>query len=197
MRNYLIPLLAGILLLSSCTKDGQPERCNVSYMPLDYSVAGNSLIPVNTQNFWLYTDSVFSTATGVFEKTKSTLINIEAVFKVGDITYFEFSELLPPMTLSGDTLLTITTKSDGNCYDLKKMLFPVTDTATIGAMQILYPDNNEVVTPAGKFSGNIIYSDHDIQKMYFHPGIGLVRLELRSAEGKMRRSLTLKEYKVK
>ena len=195
MKNYFGLLIIG-LLLGSCTKDKQLS-CEVSYIPLDYSVEGNSLIPVNTQNFWLYADSIFNPAAGTVEKTQSTLINIEAVFEVNDITYFEFSELFPPMTMAGDTLLTVTTKSDGNCYNLKTMLFPVTDTTRVGDMQMLYPDSKEIVTPAGKFSGNIIYADHDIQKMYFHPGLGLIRLELRSAEGKMRRSLSLKEYKVK
>lgn len=197
MKKIIVLLVTGIQLLYSCTKD-KHINCAVSPVPLDYKKEANSLISVNTQNFWLYTDSVFNTETGGVEHVESTPINIKSVFAINNITYFEFSELLPPMTLTGDTLCTVVTKSSDNCYDLRKMLFAVTDTVVLEAGKMLYPDNNRIETAAGEFSGNIVYDEDNVFRMYFHPGIGLIRLELRAAgSSNMRRSLTLKEYKLK
>lgn len=199
--NKLLAFTVSAFLLYSCQKDKQPDtKCTVNHIPLDYQKQSNALIPVNTRNFWTYTDSIFNGNTGALDTVTATQINIEDVYQVDGLTYFDFTELLPAMTLVDDTLFTVATGAAGNsCYTLKKKLFPVKDTTEIGEAysQKLYNDTATIHTAAGDFAGNTVYKDGDAMKMYFHAGAGLIRVEIRLGNGTLRRSLTLKDYRVR
>lgn len=172
-------------------------------MPFDYTNENKTLIPINTQNFWTYTDSLFNPDTGAWEQTSTTLIKIEDVYEIDGMTYFDFSELWPAMTVIGDTLFYVIRNEDVNaagCYQLKKGYFPL-DRDTVrygdGPDYIAYKDTATISTQAGNFSDNIVYQEGTTRKTIFHTGIGLIRTATQLANGHTRRSLTLKNYTLK
>jgi|GEM_PF-2897570 hypothetical protein len=187
-----------LLLLAACRKEPPAVVCNSNYVSLDYSQQSGALIPINTRNFWTYTDSLFDPVTGAWSETRSTQINIKAVFELGGLTYFHFTEMLSPMTLIGDSLVAVdATPSGSNCYTLGRKLFPVTDTVQLeNPNQFLYPDTATVLTAAGSFANNIVYKEGNSFEMVFHPGTGLIKLRTILANGQQRRVLTLKDYRI-
>lgn len=194
-------LLLPIVALISCHKEKPVTQCTTTQIPFDYSNPAKTLIPIDTRNFWTYTDSIFSPQTGAFDSVTTTLIKIEDVYQNGSITYFDFTELLPPMTAIGDTLYSVQAQKDvdlTNCNTITKLFYAVADTTQWGGQQnqIAYYDAATLKTPAGDFSGNVIFKDGPYVTYTFHKGEGLIKLSMYLANNQLRRSLTLKDYKV-
>lgn len=201
--NKLILLSALLLAVCSCNKKKSELTCEVRHIPLDYKIESKALIPVNTQNFWTYTDSLFDPNTGAWIQTTTTLIKIEDVYELNGMTYFDFSELWPAMTVVGDTLFYVIRNEDVNadgCYRLKKGFSPLdADTVHFDDYpdNIAYKDTTTVNTQAGSFSDNTVYREGIYRTTIFHSGIGLIRTSTQLANGHTRRSLTLKDYTLK
>lgn len=201
--NKLILLSAILLALCSCNKKKSESICEARHMPFDYANESKTLIPINTRNFWTYTDSLFDPITGLLVQTSTTLIKIEDVYELNDMIYFDFSELWPGMTIIGDTLFYVIRNEEvgsSDCYRLKKSYFPLSsDTVQYGDNpdEIAYRDTATVRTRAGDFSGNIVYEEGTARKTVFHSGIGMIRTSTQLANGHTRRSLTLKDYVLK
>ena len=187
--------------LFSCNQKQEMPKCVQSQVPFDYYSSGRTNIPINTLNFWTYVDSVFDPQTGAFVSTSTSLITISDVSQINGLTYFEFNQLLPPMTVIGDSLFSVSITGDiyaNDCYTLNKIFYPISDTVKSGqAGKTAYFDTTTVKTPAGNFSGNMVFIDGGYVKYVFHPGIGLIRNAFYLGNGILRRSLTLKDYSVK
>lgn len=195
----ILPILC-LITFFSCSQKQVIPKCVQTHISFDYASDHKTIIPINTQNFWTYVDSVFDPETGVLISASTSLIKISDVYQIDGLTYFDFNQLFPPMTVVDDTLFSVSLTQDVNantCYTLNKGFYPVTDTVSTGpAGQVAYFDTTTVKTAAGNFSGNVIFEDGVTLRYVFHPGIGLIRNTIYVNGGILRRSMTLKDYSV-
>lgn len=200
LRTIALALCVSVLMVS-CEKKDEVKTCDIrSISGFNYFNTNKTLIPVNTQNWWLYTDSIWDPATPTLDTTKSTLIKFETIYDLGDGKIAVSStELLPVMTVVGDTIYStvFTTSNTDECYQLSRQFFQVQDTVWIRPNAYLCPGADTVRTPAGDFSNNVIYNDGNALEYVINKGKGIVRITLFKANGERRRQMTLKEYSIR
>lgn len=189
--NTLILIL--LISAASCKKSENSKTCN--YQPAttgDFKNPTNTIIPINTQNFWLYTDS--SLQNGSMIPNKDFLLTVDDVYKVGSYNSVSFNQFLPQLTIVGDSLFsTILTPESSKpaCYELHKYLFNVTDTAVLSSNDVttlLYSSKDTCHTNAGNFAGNIVYTSGNSFRMTINAKVGILKIEMGN------RTLTLKSY---
>jgi hypothetical protein len=207
--NKITCLLLGIVFLISCEKDkGLGKVCNYQEIPFDIDIQSNAIIPLHSQNFWVYSDSLWEVSTGNFESEKSTLLKIDKVYDLDGLKSIKFSSIIPQLTLRNDTLFsTILTpeQSSANCF---KLLYPMF-FSTIDSIEVddepsdkfVYRDITPVETSIGTYSDNIIYNEENLFEVIINEEIGIIKISFFIPNGnkpsQKRRTLTLKDYDLK
>lgn len=199
-----IYLILVLLSLISCEKDENPPvSCNYQETPIDLSTA-NTIIPLHSQNFWVYSDSVFEN--GVFGLEKSTLLTIDKTYDLAGLKSLQFSSLLPRLTIRNDTMFSteITPlESAPNCFELVyPMFFSTQDSIQVDGYprsnKYVYRSPNEIETLVGIFTNNIIYGEEGFFEVAINEAVGIVKIsffinDINGVKIK-RRILTLKDY---
>jgi hypothetical protein len=186
-------ILILLIIAASCKKSESAKTCN--YQPVttgDFKNTTNTIIPINTKNFWLYTDS--SLQNGSMIPNKDFSLRVENVYKIGNYHSVSFNQFLPQLTIVGDSLFSTALTPESSkpaCYELHKYLFNVTDTTVISssdATTLLYSSKDTCHTNAGNFANNIVYSTGSSFRMTINAKVGILKIEMGN------RTITLKSY---
>ena len=203
MKNIIFVLICFVGFISCDKNVDLGKSCNYEEMPLGISSQANTIIPLHSQNFWVYSDSLFND--GVFESEKSTLLKIEEVYDLDGLESVRFSSLIPQLTVRNDTLFStaLTPQPDApNCYELiSPMFFSTTDSIQVGdgfSNAFVYSSAEEVITPSGIYTDNIIYKSGDAYEVIVNPEIGIIQISFflfgENNQRIKRRILSLKDY---
>lgn len=172
-------LFLPLLFLVAC-RQATPEPAGCRYAATGFDIDNNTAtpIPIDSRNFWLYTDSVYNDTTGAWTRVQDFLLTPRNVYQVGTYASVSFNQFLPQLTIVGDSLFASSYNSSAaSCYDLQPFLFPVSDTVALPGGSKLYPASAAVSTPAGTFSNNLEVRNGSY-RMVVHPGLGIVRIEM-------------------
>ena len=199
-----------IVVFTSCQdcEDDIVPLCNYQQLGFYSDTASESMIPINTKNFWVYSDSSWNES-GEFDSDRSTLIQFERIYDLGEVKVFVFSAILPPLALKSDTLFNFQFTPEiqsENCYDLlspylfqAKDLIVIEDSSSL-AEKVIFPSSDLLTTPAGDFSNNIIYQDGDFFEIIANKEVGILKISFfildENNQKKKRRILTLTEFGV-
>jgi hypothetical protein len=193
--KYYLAAFALLFIAASCNKSGDPAKsCSYGALTInDFKNTTNTIIPINSKNSWIYTDTNNNNGNTVVNP--DFLLKMDKVFNVEGHYSVSFNQFLPQLTIIGDSLFSTLETPESfkpRCYQLYRYLFPVTDTVKINDAEIqtmLYPSTDTCFTPAGNFPNNIVYRSDSNFRMIIHPGVGILKIEMGQ------RKLTLKEYK--
>ncbi len=177
-----IYLLLSLLCLVSCDKNNDlGESCNYEENPLGVDIQSNTVIPLHSRNFWVYTDSLWQE--GIFEGEKSSLIKIEKVYDLDGRKSMKFSQIIPQLTLRNDTLYSTRLTPEPtfpNCYEiLHPMFFSPTGIVQVDDdpfAKFVYRSSNPVETPVGTFSDNIVYEEEDTFEVIVNEEVGIIKM---------------------
>lgn len=199
-------LCALTIVLFSCDKEGDDTPQKVCDRTELFGIAdtSNTLIPLNSQNFWVYTDSLWSN--GVLESERSTLLTLDKVYDLAGNVAVQHSSILPLLMLRGDTLVSaaITPTIDApNCYETYfPMLFKTEDSVLVSStntLKYVYPSTSVVKTEVGDFSNNMVYNDGGFYELVLNEQVGIIKISFyitfNSVKMK-RRTLTIKDYDI-
>ncbi len=113
--------------------------------------------------------------------------------------------MIPPVSSRGDTLFgTLWASSNPDCVKLTPWFIPVELGDTIQLTdtkgeRFLYRSIENIITPIGTFSDNIIYNSFNSIEMIIHESVGVIQLSmyLHFPDGiRKRRRWTLKDYQL-
>ena len=200
--KQLTLILITIITLVSCGKDEPISKdCGLIENPLNFN-SESTIIPLNSQNFWVYTDSLWEN--GNFKSEKSTLLKIETVYDLEGMTALEFTSILPLLTIKGDTLFSTRYTPEQalpNCFELYyPMFFATTDTVQVDnnpSNKFVFRSTIPVTTPTGVYSDNIVFSEEGYFEVIVNEQVGIIKISFYVNEGinkQKRRTLTLKDY---
>jgi hypothetical protein len=202
-----IYLFISLLIFISCEKNENLRKtCKYEEIPFDINIQSNSIIPLNSQNFWVYSDSLWED--GIFQNERSTLLKIDKAYELDGLKSLEFSSIIPQLTLRNDTLFsTIFTPEETslNCYELLyPMFFSTEDTIQVNNAQsdkFVYRSSDAIETIIGTYSNNIIYKEEDIFEVIINEQIGIIKIYFfifnANNQKIKRRTLTLKDFDLK
>jgi hypothetical protein len=195
--KFFFQLIIILVIFNSCKKDKSISgSCSHIKLP-NINNTTFELIPINNQNFWIYTDSTWDK--GTFISEKSTLLKIENIYDLGGITAIQFTSILPLLSIQGDTLYSteITSTTYPNCYKLHyPMFFNTNDSIQVDtdpSNKYVYKSTSPIVTPVGVFSDNIVYNEANSFEIISHRNIGIIKISF-FIDHQKRRTLTLKDY---
>ncbi len=199
----LFYLIIAILSIISCENNDVGKTCNYDVYPIDVDIQSNAIIPLHTQNFWVYNDSLWEN--GVFQDVKSTLLVIDEVMDLEGIKSMSFSTIIPRLTLRNDTLFSTKLTPDPSfpeCYELLyPMFFSTTDTIQVDeepSTKIVYRSTIPIETSLGIYSDNVVYKDGDVFEVVIYEQLGIIKMSFFALDGNnqpiKRRTLTLKDY---
>lgn len=189
----------------SCDADDEAtKRCDFQELP-GINDPAPTVIPLNSQNFWVYADSVWEN--GSFVEEKSTLLIIDKVYDFNGKRAIRFSTILPLFTIREDMLVssqfTPGPETD-DCYqELFPMLFATEDTVVVEQTPVIkqvYKNTAPVSTLSGSFLPTYTYSEGEVFEITTFPELGVVFIGFYTfdANGSRRKSrtLTLKDYQL-
>jgi hypothetical protein len=204
MKKILVLLVTVIV---ACGKESKEfKNCdydNILGGGLEWSGSGNEPFPLHSLNFWTFSDSVFSTD-GVLDTVKTTLIQIDLVYRYGNNYVIGFTEMLPQMLVRNDTLFGVQStprSSAPACFEIyDPILFATKDTVQINQQNRIFFSTETVKTGAGTFSGNLVLQVSDYWEYIFNEQVGILKITMRGYNGNgeivKRKVLTLKDYAV-
>lgn len=202
MRKLVVLL---VIVILGCSKESkQIKTCdydNILGSGLEWGGSANAPIPLHSLNFWTFLDSNF-TVNGNFDKVKSTLIQIDLVYRYGNNYIVGFTEYIPRMLVKNDTLFGVESTpgpSDPECFKIHEpILFATKDTIQINQELKFFYSTEAVKTGAGTFSGNLVLQVADYFEYIFNKEVGILKITQHgySENGALvkRRVLTLKDY---
>jgi hypothetical protein len=203
----IILLLIGIIIFISCSNNDSLEKtCNYDEYINNIDIPSNAIIPLNSQNFWVYADSLWEN--GIFQNEKSTLLIIDKIFDLDGLKSIKFSSIIPQLTLRNDTLFSTSLtpeQSSANCYELLyPMFFSTSDSVHVDddpSNKFVYRSISPIETPTGIYYNNIIYNEEGVFEIIVNEQVGIIKISFfvynENSEKQKRRTLTLKDYDIK
>lgn len=205
MKIYLAVLMIVSWGMFSCNNEKETIKiCKMTAINgFEYYNDANTIIPIDTRNFWVYEDSIWSVDGSTLDTVKSALIKIETVYDLHDGNHsLHFSSLIPPLTVGGDTLYSNEStweSTEPDCYKLRPKFFDVKDTVWIPgtANNYVYLSQDTVRTKVGDFTNNIVCMDGNVFEYIIHKDVGIIKISYSAdLSSKKRRTLTLKDYNI-
>jgi len=199
-------IITGIVLLAliqACSKAPSPKTCSYG-QPLagDFISQEQTLIPLNTRNFWVYDDSSSHNGSGMMLNTSNFMLYIKDVYKAEERYSLEFNQWIPRLTLFGDslysTLMTPEAEKPG-CFEYEPFLIRPQDTLYYhtATKTKIYQASGVISTRKGPIDYDYIYEITGASRFYLNDRIGIIRMELFDQDGNVIRSQTLNNYEVK
>jgi hypothetical protein len=203
MNKAKLIVIIAISTLSCSKEEPTGKDCQLTDLQ-NFGSQENTIIPLHSQNFWMYSDSLWEVGTGNFESEKSTLITIEEIYDLDGMTAVNFSSILPLLTIKGDSLFsTLLTPgpSSTTCFDLLfPMFFATVDTVQVDtepSPKIIFRSTAPITTPTGVYTNNIVYRESDFYEVIINEEVGIVKIYFfinTSGTMQKRRTLTLKDF---
>ncbi len=202
------------LLLFGCRKVEPEQLPMCTHQRVDYftNEVEGALFPIARENFWVYTDSIWTHDTFSFDTLLTSLLFIEDYLKVENqytvLSFNHQTQFSNEYMVHGDTLSVYWNRlpsETGVCYTTTPRFFPTNDTVIFraddgyGNQEILFRDPRPLQTPAGLFTQNLTYSYGGFIEFTLNEAVGVVEMRLFNLDSlgnlRPRRKLTLKDYR--
>lgn len=202
--RFIILTLFVLFLFTKCTKDKSIERnCNeIEWTGFFSPTDTNCLIPLGTDNFWIYDDSVrIANDAFLTFQTNNYILKIQKFSVVGGNKSYKFNQWFGQLTTRNDTVFTtefIADLSEPECYKLRPFFMKVTQQTYLNPDRTIsiYPKTGYIQTKIGNLSYNFVYDEGGALKYYINDKIGVIRIEI-LVDNKIKRCQTLNNYKLK
>lgn len=195
-----------VLMLTTCRKQSEEvatRTCNETELTGLFSKTDtNLLLPLGSDNFWIYDDSVrVSNDTLLTLKSTNFLLHIQKYFLIDNQKSYRFNQLLGQLTTRNDTIFTteyLPDLAEPTCYRYRPRLMRVSQRTYLNAdnTEELFPENGWIQTKMGSLPYQFVYNNANALKYYINDQIGIIRIEF-ITDHKLKRSLTLNNYALK
>jgi hypothetical protein len=204
--NYIILTAVLFFVFTNCKKE-KKEPINRNCKEVEWtgsfiSTDTNCILPLGSDNFWMYDDSVrIQNDSFLTFQTKNWMLNIQKFYTINNNNSYKFNQWLGQLTTRNDTVFTteyVTNLSETECYKYRPLLMKVKEKSylNLDKTEIIYPESGSIQTNMGIIPYNYVYENGGALKYFINHKIGIIRIEI-IVDNKIKRSKTLNNYKIK